>query len=154
MANNVERTAVLEDREVLRSAAGLNDIKSGVIAAHTVPQWLSSGRYLLPKGTVMAKLSGDDQERLCPVTHSGGGSGSSGAYVAADIVGILAAKVEFAIGPDVPADGALDNASNQDEPCALLHHGCNFDVRYLTGYSGRESVVAAALPTCLFTDVS
>lgn len=147
MANNVERTAVIEDREILRSAAGLNDILNKVMAAYTVPEFPdSSGRYIVPKGTVCALISGDSLGRIQPITSDN--------YDGEDIVGITAKKTEFAIAADVPAEGSADNGSNQDEAVALLHHGCNFDVRYLTGYEGNESEVAAALSTCLFTDVT
>lgn len=147
MANNVERSAVIEDREILRSAAGLNDIKSRVCAAFTVPEFPEdSGRYILPKGTVMTEIDSDEFGRVQPITSDN--------YDGEDVVGITASKIEFAIAADLDVTGDTSTASNQDEAVALLHHGCNFDVRYLTGYDSNENEVAAALPTCIFTDVS
>jgi hypothetical protein len=144
MPFNVRREAQLFAKEILRSAAGLDDIKSMVLDATKVDEYpASSGRYVLEAGHVLAKIVGSD--KVQPVAmNAGGGTGGGNAYVAADIVGILHVTIEVWKG-----DGAIDSAS--DEPVAVLHHNCNFDVNQLVGYTGIETAVKDALPTCLFT---
>jgi hypothetical protein len=140
---NVERTAQLFQKEILRSAAGLDDIKSMVLDATKVDEYpTSSGRYVLEAGHVLAKITGSD--KVQPVAmNSGGGSGGGGAYAAADIVGILGHTVEIWKGDD-----AIDAKS--DEPIPVLHHDCDFDTTQLVGYTGNETAVKDALKTCIF----
>ncbi len=129
--------AVIIAKEILRSAAGLDDIKSGVIdSTLVVENPASSGRYILEAGTVLA--SGPSSGRLEPIYD--------GDTVAeADVVGILGATIEFWLGVGITAGRATDEA------VPVLHHGCNFDTSELVGYTGNETAVEAALPTCLFT---
>lgn len=146
MPFNQEREGVTYGREILRGFGGLDDLPSYVIDSTTVPENpASSGRWVIEKGTVMALIAASD--KIQPVTNPGGGSGGSGAYVAADIVGVLDRDVFFFLGPGVtPGAG---NAA--DEPCYVIHMGAHFDTRYLLGYSGRETVVKTGLPFCKFT---
>lgn len=146
MPFNARRTATLFEKEILRSAAGLDDIKSMVIDSTKIDQNpSSSGRYVLEAGNVMVKIP--SSSKIMPIAAaaaSGQGSGGSGAYVAADIVGILGSAIEFFIGQGVTASGATD------EPASILHHGCDFNVGQLLGYTGNEAITAAAMPTCKF----
>lgn len=135
MPFNVARgPADFYDKEILRSAAGLDDIKSMLVDSTTVDENpASSGRYVLEAGTVMVKITSSSK-----IQPAGAG------IAAGDVVGILAATIEFWIGPGVTAGDATD------EPAAILHHGCDFNVSKLVGYSGNETAVKAALPTCIF----
>lgn len=146
MARYVRRTANFYDIEILRSAAGLEDIMSKVVDSTHIPENPSgSGRYVLVAGNVMGKISGDASGRIAPIAGTALGSGGAGAWTAADIVGILAQTKEFALGPGMPAAG-----TQSDEEVAVLHHLCDFNVSKLTGYTGNETIVAQALPTCKF----
>lgn len=143
MPFNVKRTAVLLEKEILRGAGGLDDIKSMVVdSTKVVENPASSGRYILEAGTVMTKIVASS--KIQPITIAAGGSGGSGAYVAGDIVGILATTHEFFLGTGITAGAA------SDEPVAILHMGCDFNVSKLVGYTGNETITKAALPTCVF----
>jgi len=140
---NIQRTAALSDNEFLRSPAGLDDSLSVVIDSTKVAELpASSGMYQLYKGTVMGKINASS--KVCAISAGAYGSGSSGAWVAADIVGILANNVKFWIGQGITAGAATD------EPAAVLWHGCDFNVSKLLGYTGNETIVKAALFTCRF----
>lgn len=136
--------AVIIEKEILRSAAGLDDIKSMVVDSTKVAENpASSGRYILEAGTVMIKIP--SSSKIQPINAAGAtGTGSSGAIAADDIVGILATTIEFWLGTGITAGAATD------EPCAILHHGCDFNVSKLVGYTGNETITKAALPTCVF----
>jgi hypothetical protein len=144
MPFNISRTEQLFAKEILRSAAGLDDIKSMVLDATKVDEYpVGSGRYVLEAGHVMARITGSD--KVQPIAHNaGGGTGGAGAFQAADIVGVLGNTIEVMKG-----DAAIDGKS--DAPVPVLHHECNFDVSQLVGYTGIETAVKTALPTCLFT---
>lgn len=130
--------AVIIAKEILRGAAGLDDIKSGVIDSTLVEENpASSGRYILEAGTVL--ITGPSDGRLQPV-YDGDSTGSSAA-----VFGILGATIEFWLGPAITAGRATDEA------VPVLHHGCNFDTSKLVGYTGNESDLKTALYTCLFT---
>lgn len=140
---NIARTATLADNEFLRSPAGLDDSKSVVIDSTKVLQNpASSGIYRLYKGTVMGKIAASS--KVCAISAGLYGTGGSSAWTAADIVGILANDVNFWIGQGVTAGAATD------EPAAVLHHGCDFNISKLIGYTGNETIVKAALFTCIF----
>jgi hypothetical protein len=144
MPFNVKRTAVILQKEILRSASGLDDIKSVVVDSTKVAENpASSGRFILEAGTVMIKIPASS--KVQPINAAGAaGSGGAGAIVAADIVGIAAVSKEFFLGTGITAGAA------SDEPFALLHHGCDFNVSKLVGYTGNETITKAALPTCVF----
>lgn len=125
-----------EVKEILRSAAGLDDIMSLVLDSRAVIENPSTtGRYIVEAGTVLAVGPSDD--RVIPIYD-----GESVAE--ADVVAILGHTVEFWLGPGVTAD------QNLDKPVPGLHHGCDFNVDKLVGYTGNEAAVKAALPTCIF----
>lgn len=136
--------AVIIEKEILRSAAGLDDIKSMVVDSTTVPENpTSSGRYILEAGTVMVKIPASS--KIQPITASGAtGSGTGGAFTSSDVVGILGHTREFWLGIGITA------GAPSDEPVPILHHGCDFNVSKLVGYTGNETIVKGALPTCLF----
>lgn len=138
---NVDRgPAYIVEKEILRSAAGLDDIMSLVIDAtyvlETEVDGDGTGRYIVEAGTVLAKI--ESSNKLQPVYEDDDVSEGN-------VVGILGHTKEFFISSDVPAT----SAANSSVP--VLHHGCNFDTSKLIGYVGNESAVAGALPTCLFT---
>lgn len=139
MAFQTNRTGAVvpgEVKEILRSAAGLDDIMSLVLDSRSVVENPSTtGRYIVELGTVLAVGPSDD--RVVPVYE--------GDTVAeADVVGILGHTVEFWLGPGITAD------QNMDKPVPVLHLGCDFDVSKLVGYTGNETAVKAALPHCKF----
>jgi len=136
-----KRTATLfGGKEILRSAAGLDDVKSMVVDSNKVPQNpASSGRYVLERGTVMLTISAST--KIQPATAAGAPSPTS-----TNVVGILEDDHEFWISTD-----STPNDTAADEPVGILHHGCNFNTANLTGYTGNETAVKAALPTCKFT---
>lgn len=141
MPFNVERgPALIIEKEILRSAAGLDDVKSLVIDATYVDEYevdsVGTGRYILEAGTVLAKI--ESSNKVQPVYD--GDTVTSG-----NVVGVLGHTREFFISADVAASAAAN------EPVPVLHHGCNFDTRYLIGYTGNETAIKTALPTCLFT---
>jgi hypothetical protein len=135
------RTATLfGGKEILRSAAGLDDVKSMVVDSSKVPQNpASSGRYVLERGTVMLTIGGSD--KIQPATAAGAPTPSS-----SNVVGILEGDHEFWLATD-----STPNGNAADEPVGILHHGCNFNTANLVAYVGNETAVKAALPTCKFT---
>jgi len=138
MPFNVNRSAVFIDEEILWSAAGLDDIISAVVDSNKVDENPgSSGRYIVAAGTVLVKIAGD-ATKLQPITFSGAPT------TVTDIVGVLGHNREFMLGPGITAGDA------SDEPVAVLHHGCDFKVSKLVGFSLAEDNIRAALPTCLF----
>lgn len=144
MPFNVKRgPAVIVEKEILRSAAGLDDAKSMVVDSTKIPEYVTGdGRYILEAGSVMGKINGSS--KIMPIAAGNFGSGTAGAWVAADIVGVAQTTTEFYLGPGVTAGSATD------EPVSILHHGCDFNITYLVGYTGNETIVKAALPTCIF----
>lgn len=128
--------AVIIEKEILRSAAGLDDIKSMVInSTDVVENPPTTGRYIVEAGTVLSL--GPSDGKVKPVYD--GDSVSQ-----ANVAGILGHTVEFWLGPGITA------SSNTDKPVPVLHHGCDFNVDKLVGYVGNEANVEAALPTCIF----
>ena len=128
--------AVIIAKEILRSAAGLDDIKSMVLdSSYVLENPSTTGRYLLEAGTVL--ILGPSSDKVLPVYEGESTSGKT-------VVGILGHTREFWLGPGITAN------SNTDEPVAVLHHGCDFDLSKLVGYTGNETDVKAALPTSIF----
>jgi len=164
MAGVVKRTEFTFDTEILRSAAGLDDVKSSVVAATKCNTTFSgiTGRIIIPAGCVMVKISGDAKKRVAPLymndatTNQGVlvGSGGSAAYVAADIAGILSRTIELIIG-----DGAVTDVSDTD--VSLFYNGCHFNIAKLYGYKNgvdagthggdNSAIVKTALYNCLFS---
>lgn len=144
MPFNVKRTAVIIEKEILRSASGLDDILSVVIDSTKVPENpVGSGRYILEAGTVVGKINAST--KCAPLsTATPVGTGTSGAWTAADIQGITQNTVEFWLGVGITAGAA------SDEAVSLLHHMCDFNISKLVGYTGNETITKTALPTCLF----
>src|SRR5213592_2978271 len=122
MPFNAKRgNAQIYENEFLRSFAGLDDLLSAVCDSTKVPENpAASGRYVVVQGTVMGKIGGSS--KVCPVTAGAFGSGAAGAWVAADILGVLNETREFYIGPGVTAGPATD------EDVALVHMGADFNV--------------------------
>lgn len=143
----ITREGYFFDKKITRSGAGFDDAKSMVLRSDKVDAISSgagAGRYIVEAGTVMVWVQGDTKERIMPLhMNAAGGSGGSGAFVAADIVGILHSGLEVG-----------GQGDDYDWPVSILHHGVNFSVEDLVGYAGNETIVKAALPTCKFTDVS
>lgn len=143
----ITREGYFFDKKITRSGAGYDDAKSMVLRSSKVDAisgGAGDGRYIVEAGTVMVWDDGDTKERIKPLhMNAGEGTGGAGAYQASDIVGILASGIELG-----------GQGDDYDQPVAVLHHGVNFSVEDLVGYTGNESIVAAALPTCIFTDVS
>lgn len=123
-------------KEILRSAAGLDDIKSMVLdSTYVLENPSTTGRYIVEAGTVLSL--GPSDGKVKPVYE--------GENVdQANVAGILGHTREFWLGPGITA------SSNTDAPIPVLHHGCDFDVSKLVGYVGNEAAVKAALPTCIF----
>lgn len=139
MARNVMRTADFYDKEILRGADGLVDVKSMVVdSAELVAE--SNGRIVLQPGEVMGKISGSS--KIMPVRMGDHGTGGAGAWVAADIVGINETFYEFPTGVTLGAA--------TDHEVAVIFKNARFNASKLLGYSGRETVVKAGLPTCQF----
>ena len=136
MAQNIVRNGVIVEKEILRSAAGLDDVLSRVVDANQVPENpVGSGRYILEAGTIL-------------VTHTGNKVKPASADITGDgqtVVGILGVTKEFWLGST--------NATNaHDEAVPVYHHGCHFDTTKLVNWSGgNPAAVKAALPTCKFT---
>lgn len=139
MPFNVSRgPAVIIEKEILRSAAGLDDIKSMVMdSTYVVENPESSGRYIVEAGTVLSAI--ESSARLQPVYDGD-------TVLTADVVGILGHTREFFLEVNL-----VTASKATDEPIPVLHHGCHFDTAQLVGYDSNESAVAAALPTCLFS---
>jgi hypothetical protein len=143
MPFNVNRgPAVIVEKEILRSAAGLDDIMSMVVDSTYVKEHpISSGRYILEAGTVLCAI--ESSSKLQPLYNSPTTPNSSSGLT---VVGILGHTREFFL------ETSLVTASlATDEPVPVLHHGCHFDTAFLVGYASNESAVAAALPTCIFS---
>jgi hypothetical protein len=153
LAGVIKRSEYVFETECLRSAAGLDDVKSMVLDATKVNTTFSgvAGRYVVPQGAVMVKSG----TKVAPAFMNNGqagqgaslGTGGAGAFAAADVVGVLSRTIELLVG-----DTAPDSKSDVD--ASILHHGCDFNVNKLYGYGGTGNPsaanIAAALPTCLF----
>lgn len=139
MARNVLRTADFYDREILKGADGLVDIKSMVVDASELTAQ-ANGRTVLKPGEVMGKISGSS--KIMPISMGLHGTGGAGAWVAADIVGINETFYEFPTGVTLGAES--------DHEVAIIFKNARFNVANLTGYAGNETIVKAALPTCQF----
>lgn len=142
MPFNVERgPALIIEKEILRSAAGLDDIKSMVMDSTYVEEYEvdgnPTGRWIVEAGTVLSAI--ESSARVKPVYDGD-------TVLTADVVGILGHTREFFL-----ETGLVTASKATDEPIPVLHHGCNFDTDFLVGYSGNETAVASALPTCLFS---
>lgn len=141
MPRQMQRTATIIQTEILRSAAGLDDIKSMVVDSTKLLENPSgSKRIILEPGEVMGKISGSS--KIMPIRYGNFGTGAANAWVAADIVGVNETQREF------PYDVVLGAATDHEQ--AILHHGCDFNISKLKGYTGNETIVKAALPTCIF----
>jgi hypothetical protein len=137
--NQQRGPAQIYENEFLRAFTGQESIKSMVLDSTHVPENpASSGRYVVVKGTVMGKIGGSS--KIAPLTAGAFGSGSAGAWVAGDIVGILTETVEVYVGAGAAAGVAAD------EPVAVMHMGMDLNVSKLIGYTGNETIVKAALP--------
>lgn len=142
----VTREGYFYDKKITRSAAGFDDLKSMVLNAAKVDPisgGAGDGRYIVEAGTVMVWDDGDASQRIKPLHMNPGEGTNAGAYQASDIVGILASGIEVG-----------GQAADYDQAVAVLHHGADFSVEDLVGYTGNEAIVQEALPTCIFTDVS
>ena len=136
MSFGATRTTKTIDKEILKFPAGLDSIESIVLMASGVDELASAttgqtGVIGLLAGTVLSQLTSgaDSQERYKP--YESGGSEV--------VAGILGDTVYF-----------HDNTDASDKPADMLFHGCVFDKAKLTGYTGNEAAVEAALPTCRF----
>lgn len=135
--NVLRGPALIIEKEILRSAAGLDDIKSMVIDSTYVEETSSSGRFIVEAGTVLSVIS--SSARIKPVYDGD-------TVLTADVVGILGHTREFFLEVNL-----VTASKATDEPVPVLHHGCHFDTAQLVGYDSNESAVEAALPTCLFS---
>lgn len=132
---NIVRNGVIVEKEILKSVSGLDDVDSYVVDATTVLQNpSSSGRYILEAGTVLVKGSGTLVQQA-----SSNITGNSEV-----VVGILGVTTEFWIGEGVAASAA------SNEPVPVYHFNCHFDITKLVGYTGNETAVKTALPSCIF----
>lgn len=128
------------EREILAFPVGLGAIRSVVIKASSVtPRSVPDvtgfanaydnrhARTLL-RGQLLTKDTVDPTKYI-PYTGSAGQT----------CTGILDNDVEF-----------IDGTSNSDEAANMLFFGCIFKAANLIGYTGNETAVKAALPTCRF----
>jgi hypothetical protein len=112
------RTGVLGREEFLKFPAGLDAIKSVVIAASTVASTSASGssdfgRRILKAGTLLTRIGGSGNQ----YKQFASGSGEV-------IEGVLGLDIEF-----------LDGTSNSDQPAPLYYHGCVFDQDKLVDFA-------------------
>ena len=127
------------EREILKFPVGLGAIRSVVIkassvAARTVPDtegfgnaYDSRNARTLLRGQLLAK---DTVDTTKYVPYTGG---------AQTCTGILDNDVTF-----------MDATSASDEACNMIFFGAIFKASKLIGYTGNETAVKAALPTCRF----
>ena len=119
------------DREILAYPAGLDAIKSVVVAssgAATLPSATTGevGVKGLLAGTILQEVSGDTQGRVQKWTNG-------------TIVGILGSSLFFE-----------DEGDIYDAPAEAYFHGCVFNKDRIVDYSGAASDLATDLPTCRF----
>jgi hypothetical protein len=164
MAGVIKRTEFTFETEILRSASGLDDVKSSVIAATKCNTTFSgiAGRIIIPAGCVMVKIAGDAKKRVAPLYMNDGtagqgalvGTGAASAYQAADVAGILSRTLELIVG-----DGAVTDVSDTD--VSLFYNGNHFNIAKLYGYKNgvdagthggdNSAIVKQALYNCLFS---
>jgi len=131
MPFNVSRERHTTDREILAYPAGLDAIKSVLVAssgAETLPSATTGevGVQGLLAGTILEAVPGDSAGRVRKFTNG-------------TIVGILGSNIFF--------EGEGDN---YDSPAEAYFHGCVFNKDRIVGYSGAASDLATDLPTCRF----
>jgi hypothetical protein len=131
MPFGVSRYRKTADREILAYPAGLDAIKSVVVASSGAPSLASAvtgkvGNKGLLAGTILEAVPGDTQGRVRKWT-----SGT--------IVGILGSNIFF--------EGEGDE---YDSPAEAYFHGCVFNKDNIVDYSGASGDLATDLPTCRF----
>ncbi len=131
MPFGVSRYRKTADREILAYPAGLDAIKSVVVASSGAEELPSAttGKDVnkgLLAGTILEAVPGDTQGRVRKWT-----SGT--------IVGILGSNVFF--------EGEGDA---YDAPAEAYFHGCVFNKDRIVDYDDADSDLASDLPTCRF----
>jgi hypothetical protein len=131
MPFGASRSRHTTDREILAYPAGLDAIKSVVVAssgAETLPSATTGevGVIGLLAGTVLQEVSGDTNGRVEKWT-----SGT--------IVGILGSNLFFE-----------DEGDAYDAPAEAYFHGCVFNKDRIVDFDSAESDLATDLPTCRF----
>jgi hypothetical protein len=131
MPFNVSRSRHTTDREILAYPAGLDAIKSVVVAssgAETLPSATTGevGVQGLLAGTALQVVDGDTQGRVEK-------------YSDGTIIGILGSNIFF--------EGEGDQ---YDSPAEAYFHGCVFNKDRIVDYGDIDSDLATDLPTCRF----
>lgn len=131
MPFGVSRYRKTADREILAYPAGLDAIKSVVVASSAAEELPSAttgkdGNKGLLAGTILEAVPGDTQGRVRKWTNG-------------TIVGILGSNVFF--------EGEGDA---YDAPAEAYFHGCVFNKDRIVDYDDADSDLASDLPTCRF----
>jgi hypothetical protein len=131
MPFNISESRHTTDREILAYPAGLDAIKSVLVAssgAETLPSATTGevGVKGLLAGTILQEVSGDSAGRVEKWTNG-------------TIVGILGSNLFF--------EGEGDQ---YDAPAEAYFHGCVFNKDRIVDFVSAESDLATDLPTCRF----
>jgi hypothetical protein len=135
MAFGARRGVNSVNKEVLKFVSGLEAIESVVLTPSGVSALASAvagfeGRLGLQAGTILTKISGDDQNRYKKFTGTG------------TIAGILADNVFF----------YDDDPTTSSEPAAMFFHGAVFDKAKIIEYEDYDTDLAEDLHTCRFEE--
>lgn len=133
MPFGVSRYRKTADREILAYPAGLDAIKSVVVASSGAEELPSAttgkdGNKGLLAGTILEAVPGDSQGRVQKWSDTG-----------ETIVGVLGSNVFF--------EGEGDA---YDAPAEAYFHGCVFNKDRIVDYSDAAADLASDLPTCRF----
>src|SRR5436309_2431465 len=130
MSGVVKRTQFIFETEILRSGAGLEDVMSCVLDASLCTTQFSGvrGRFIVPQGTVLTWVGTPFASKVSPAFMNNGqgssnplnGSGTSAAFVQADVAGILSRTIELIVGDAQLAGTAPEDESDQD--ASVFHH--------------------------------
>jgi len=128
MPFNIKKSAEWTDKEVLKYAAGLNEVKSVVLDGtdFTSTATVDNSRYFVPAGTILTKSVTNTDKH---VEYKGTGK----------VAGILARPVDMLAG-----------STAGSEPAPMFHAHCVFVTTAIVGFTQYASALVSDLKTCLF----
>lgn len=127
MPFNVTRSASWTDKEILKFATGLHQIKSVVLDGSDFPVSTPNGdRYVVPAGTIL-KVSATNADKH--VEYKGTGT----------ISGILGRPVDM-----------LAQTTSNSEPAPMFFNGAIFATTAIVGFTTYASALVHDLPHCDF----
>jgi hypothetical protein len=128
MPFNIRKSSDWTDKEILKYAAGLNEIKSVVLDGTDFASTatVDNSRYFVPAGTILTQSVTNTDKH---VAYKGSGK----------IAGILGRPVDMLAG-----------TTSGSEPAPMFYAHCVFVTSAIVGFTNYASGLVSDLPTCLF----